>query len=51
LFTNDRYNSLRNNQEQSGKHGLLLMPNEHAPILPALTPGMPQNPVTSQTIK
>ncbi|UOA10523.1 type II secretion system secretin GspD [Methylobacter sp. S3L5C] len=51
LFTNDRYNALRNNQEQSGKRGLMLMPNEHAPILPELTPDIPNNPVTSQTIK
>ncbi|MEI6335182.1 MAG: type II secretion system secretin GspD [Methylococcaceae bacterium] len=51
LITNDRYNALRGNQEQSGKHGLLLMPNEHAPILPELTPDRSQNPVTSQSIK
>lgn len=51
LFTNDRYNALRNNQEQSGKKGIFLMPNEHAPVLPELTPDRPQNPVTSQTIK
>ncbi len=51
LFTNDRYNALRNNQEQSGKKGIFLMPNEHAPVLPELTPDKPQNPVTSQSIK
>ena len=36
LVTNDRYNNLRNIQEQSEKRPLLLMPNEHAPVLPAL---------------
>ncbi|MEI8209970.1 MAG: type II secretion system protein GspD, partial [Methylococcales bacterium] len=41
LFTNDRYNALRNNQEQSGKRGLMLMPNEHAPVLPELKPDSP----------
>ena len=51
LFTNDRYNNLRSNQEQSGKKGIFLMPNEHAPILPELTPDRPQNPVTPQSIK
>jgi general secretion pathway protein D len=43
LFTNDRYNDLRNNQVQSGKKGILLMPNEHAPILPELKPDAPIN--------
>ena len=34
--TNDRYNNLRTIQEQTEKRPLLLMPNEHAPVLPAL---------------
>ena len=36
LVTNDRYNNLRNIQEQSEKRPLLVMPNERAPVLPAL---------------
>ena len=36
VLTNDRYNDLRNKQQQSEKNGLLLMPNEHPGIMPDL---------------
>jgi hypothetical protein len=51
LFTNDRYNDLRNNQEQSGKKGILLMPNEHAPILPELKPDAPTNGYSMPSVR
>ena len=51
LFTNDRYNDLRNNQEQSGKKGIFLMPNEHAPILPELKPDAPVNGYSMPTVR
>jgi general secretion pathway protein D len=51
LFTNDRYNDLRNNQEQSGKKGIFLMPNEHAPILPELKPDAPVNGYSMPSVR
>ncbi len=50
-FTSDRYNSLRNKQEQVGTRGIFLMPNERTPILPELTPAMPKNPVIFPILK
>lgn len=50
-LTNGKYNDLRNRQQQSGKNGVFLMPNEHAPILPELAPVMPGNPVSIPTFK
>jgi len=50
-LTNGKYNDLRNRQQQSGKNGVFLMPNEHAPILPELAPAMPGNPVSIPTLK
>ena len=51
LFTNDRYNDLRNNQQESGKKGILLMPNEHAPILPELKPDAPVNGYSMPSVR
>ena len=51
LFTNDRYNDLRNNQQESGKKGILLMPNEHAPILPELKPDAPVNGYSMRSVR
>ena len=51
LFTNDRYNDLRNNQQQSGKKGIFLMPNEHAPILPELKPDAPTNGYSMPSVR
>ena len=51
LFTNDRYNDLRNNQHESGKKGILLMPNEHAPILPELKPDAPVNGYSMPSVR
>ena len=51
LFTSDRYNNLRDSQQQSGKKGIFLMPNERSPILPELAPVMPVNPVSVPTLK
>jgi general secretion pathway protein D len=51
LLTNDKYNDLRSRQQQAGKDGVFLMPNEHSPILPDITPVIHRNPVTSPTIK
>jgi general secretion pathway protein D len=51
LFTNDRYNDLRNNQQDSGKKGILLMPNEHAPILPELKPDAPVNGYSMPSVR
>jgi general secretion pathway protein D len=36
LLTNEKYNDLRSRQQRSGKEGVFLMPNEHAPILPEI---------------
>ncbi len=51
LVTNDRYNELRNLQQQSAKRGLLLMPNEHESVLPVLTPENASNMATVPVIK
>ena len=51
LFTNDRYNDLRNNQQESGKKGILLMPNEHAPILPELKQDAPVNGYSMPSVR
>ena len=43
LLSNDRYNDLRTMQQQSGKRGLFLMPNEHESVLPVLKPEVRSN--------
>ena len=43
VLSSDKYNDMRNLQQQSGKRGLFLMPNEHEPVLPALKPEAANN--------
>ncbi|NOT12395.1 MAG: type II secretion system secretin GspD [Methylococcaceae bacterium] len=44
ILTNEKYNNLRSHQQRSGKEGVFLMPNEHAPILPEIPSVNPLRP-------
>jgi len=51
MLTNGKYNDLRNRQELSGKDGVFLMPNEHAPMLPYMAPPAPNKPAVTPNYK
>lgn len=42
LISNSKYNDIRVREEQMGKKGVFLMPQEHGPVLPKLAPNFPR---------
>ena len=41
-LTNSKYNDMRSREQQAGKDGVYLMPDEHGPLLPKLAPTYPK---------
>ncbi len=41
-LTNGKYNDMRSREQQAGKDGVYLMPDEHGPLLPNLAPAYPK---------
>lgn len=42
LLSNGKYNDIRVREQQVGKKGVFLMPQEHGPVLPKLAPSLPR---------
>jgi general secretion pathway protein D len=41
-LSNSKYNDMRGKEQQAGKNGIFLMPQEHSPVLPKLAPNLPK---------